>query len=99
MTYLTCTSSPSLLGKSAVKIIILFRLESGNFKQPDNDGTDACAFLSLKILIKNQSPNYTHDFHTIKPLIESLNFSFPININNIRDVDKCYDIDIANNLM
>ena len=103
MTYLTCTSSPSLLGKSAVKIIILFCLEGGTFKQPDSDGTNACAFLSLKIaeliLIKNHGPNYTHNFHTIKPLIESLIFSFPIHINSIRDVDKCYDIDTANNIM
>ena len=51
------------------------------------------------ILIKNQGLNYTHDFHTIKPLIESIIFSFPIHINSIRDGDMCYDIDTANNLM
>ena len=88
MAYLTCTSSPSLLGKSA-----------STFKQPDNDGTNACAFLSLKIaeliLIKKQGPNYTHDFHTMKLLIENLNFSFPMHINSA----MCYDIDTANNLM
>ena len=103
ITYLTCTSSLSLLGKSAVKIIILFRLEGGTFKQPDKDGTNAYAFLYLKIaeliLIKNQGLNYTHDFHTIKPLTESIIFSFPIQINSIRDGDMCYDIDTANNLM
>ena len=80
MAYLTCTPSPSSLGKSTVKIIILFRLEGGTFKQPDNDRTNACAFLSLKIaeliLIKNKGPNYTHVFDTIKPLIKPY-FFFP----------------------
>ena len=51
------------------------------------------------MLIKNQGPNYTHVFHTIKPLIESLIIYFPIHINSIHDVDKCYDIDTANKLM
>ena len=103
MTYLACTSSSSSLSKSAVKKIILFSIEGGTIKQPDNDGTTACAFLSLKIgeltLIKKQGANCTHDFHAIKPLIESLIFSFPIHINSIRDVDKCCDIDTFNNLM
>ena len=102
MAYLTCTPSPSSLGKSTVKIIILFRLEGGTFKQPDNDRTTACAFLSLKIaeliLIKKKA-QITLTFLIPSNLWLSLIFSFPIHINSTRDVDKCYDIDTANNLM
>ena len=73
------------------------------FRWRNLHGTNVCAFLSSKIaqliLIKNHGPNYTHNFHTIKPLIESLIFSFPIHINSIRDVDNCYDIDTPNNFI
>ena len=89
MTYLICASSPSLLGKSAVKIIILFLLEGGNFKQSDNNGTNACAFLFLKIAGPRLHSRFSHHQNFDWKL-----YFFSQSVSTVfGDVDQCYDID------
>ena len=70
---------------------------------PVNDGTNACAFLTLKIaefLLEYEQDGKQYDnFSTIKPIIENLIFCTPMRVNPIRDVDSYYDTKTAHELM
>ena len=62
---------------------------------PDNDGTNACAFLSLGIvnqLIKNKSEDY-------KSLAESIIIDFPKKFNIYRDKNMLADVYEAYNIL
>lgn len=68
-----------------------------------NDGTNACAFLTLKIaefLLEYEQDGKQYDnFSIIKPIIENLIFCIPMKVNPIRDVDSYYDIKAVHELM
>ena len=78
-------------------------LDGVTFKHPVNDGTNACAFLTLKIaefLLEYEQDGKQYDnFSTIKPIIENFIFCTPMRVNPIRDVDSYYDIKTAHELM
>lgn len=78
-------------------------LDGITFEHPVNDGTNACAFLTLKIaefLLEYEQDGKQYDnFSIIKPIIENLIFCIPMKVNSIRDVDSYYDIKAAHELM
>jgi len=98
-------SQNSALEKSDAQIAV----ECANGKQAPgfvdvpNDGTNACAFLAIKIAEKSinvlDQKITSNGFKSIAEVAEQIICFFPREINDFRDKDQLYDVLSAYNIM
>ena len=72
--------------------------EEGNFQEPENDGTNACAFLACKfseIILKNDFTDWQNLANDVEQIVKV----FPVSVNKVRDKGMNYDIPTAYELM
>ena len=84
---------------SAIEQVNYLRLHGQDLQAPENDGTNACAFLSLKIAdtILNLGDSLSLDL--LKHKVEDIIINFPKPINEFRNVESMYTLQEALDLL